>query len=65
MKVHDVLTRIFLSPSDFDKSIYFYEKLFGQKCDVRFSYPEKGLELASVASCLLISGSADHLKPFL
>ncbi len=64
MKINETLTRIYLSPSDLDKSIHFYESLFGQKCDIRFKYPEKGLELASVASCLLISGSADHLKPF-
>lgn len=65
MKIHDVLTRIFVSPADFEKSIHFYENLFGLKCDIRFKYPEKGLELASVASCLLISGSVDQLKPFL
>jgi len=64
MKINETLTRIFLSPSDLDKTIYFYENLFGQKCDVRFQYPEKGLELASVASCLLISGSVVDLEPF-
>ena len=64
MKIIETLTRIFLRPSDLDKSIHFYENLFGQKCDNRFKYLEKGLELASVASCLLISGSADQSKPF-
>jgi hypothetical protein len=64
MKINEVFTRIFLSPSELDKTIHFYEDLFGQKCDVRFNYPEKGLELASVASCLLIAGSDDHLGPF-
>ncbi|GAK58937.1 hypothetical protein U27_05912 [Candidatus Vecturithrix granuli] len=31
---------------------------------MRFKYPEKELELASVGSFLLIAGSADHLQPF-
>lgn len=65
MKINETFTRIFLNPTDLENSIQFYEKLFGQKCGIRFNYPEKGLELATVASCLLISGSADHLKPFL
>lgn len=64
MKIKSVLTRIFLSPSDMDKSIDFYERLSGQKCTMRFKYPEKELELASISSFLLISGSVDNLQPF-
>ncbi len=65
MKIKEVLTRIFLSTSELDSTIEFYENLFGQKCNLRFKYIEKGLELASVGSCLLISGSQEQLKPFI
>ena len=64
MKIYEVLTRIFLNPEEIDRAVSFYENLFGQKCKLRFKYPEKGLELASVGSFLLISGSTNHLKPF-
>jgi len=47
-----------------DKTISFYENLFGLKCKLRFKYPEKELDIASVGSFLLISGSTNHLKPF-
>jgi hypothetical protein len=64
MKIYEVLTRIFLDPLELDKSVSFYESLRGQKCKLRFKYPEKGLELASVGSFLLISDSTNHLRPF-
>ncbi len=64
MKIYKVLTRIFLNPEEIDRSISFYENLFGQKCKSRFKYPEKELELAQVGSFLLISGSTNSLKPF-
>lgn len=64
MQIYKVLTRIFLDHTEMDESVAFHEKLFGQKCKLRFKYPEKGLELAMVGSFLLISGSAAHLKPF-
>ena len=64
MQIYEVLTRIFLNPSEMDNSIAFYEKLLRQKCKLRFKYPEKELDLASVGSFLLISGSPDNLKPF-
>jgi len=34
------------------------------KCDLRFSYSEVGLELASVGQFLLLCGSEDALKHF-
>lgn len=64
MQIFKVLTRIFIDPAEMNKSVAFHENLFGQKCKLRFKYPEKELELAMVGSFLLISGSADHLKPF-
>lgn len=64
MHIYKVLTRIFVDSTGLDNSIAFYENLFGEKCELRFKYSEKELELAMVGSILLISGSADRLKPF-
>ena len=64
MQIYKVFTRIFIDPTELDKSVAFHEKLFGEKCKLRFKYPQKELELAMVGSFLLISGSAVHLKPF-
>ena len=64
MQIYKVLTRIFIDPAELDESVAFHEKLFGEKCTLRFKYPQKELELAMVGSFLLISGSAVALKPF-
>ena len=64
MKILGVLTRIYLSPSELDNTISFYKALFGEKCRMRFQYPEAELELAWVGSVLLIAGSQDKLQPF-
>ena len=64
MKIHKILMRIFVDSRDLENSIHFYEKLFGEKCELKFKYPEKELELAMVGSILLISGSEERLKPF-
>ncbi len=61
-----VLTILFLycTPSELDNTISFYKALFGEKCRMRFQYPEAELELAWVGSVLLIAGSQDKLQPF-
>jgi len=64
MQIYKILTRIFVDSTELENSIFFYEKLFGEKCELRFKYSEKELELAMVGSILLISGSADRLEPF-
>ena len=64
MKIYKILMRIFVDSRELENSIHFYEKLFGEKCELKFKYPEKELELAMVGSILLISGSEDRLKPF-
>lgn len=64
MKILGVLTRIYLSLSELDNTISFYEVLFGEECRMRFKHHEVGLELAWVGSVLLIAGSQDKLKPF-
>ncbi|WP_432463485.1 VOC family protein [Agarivorans sp. QJM3NY_33] len=65
MQIYKILTRIFVGSAELEHSIHFYEKLFGKKCELKFNYSEKDLELAMVGSILLISGSADRLKPFI
>lgn len=64
MKVLEVLIRIYLNPADMDKTIGFYENVFGEKCQLRFKYSDAGLEVAMVGSVLLIAGSDEALKPF-
>ena len=64
MQIYKILTRIFVDSTELENSIHFYEKLFGEKCELRFKYSEKELELAMIGSILLISGSEDRLKPF-
>lgn len=64
MKIYSVLTRIFLEPSQLSETVSFYEELLGEKCELRFKYPEKGLELARIGTFLLIAGSVDQVKPF-
>lgn len=64
MKVLSVLTRVYLPHEELASTISFYEELFGQSCNLRFSYAAVGLELAQVGPILLIAGSKAALKPF-
>jgi predicted enzyme related to lactoylglutathione lyase len=64
MKVIRGMVRVYLAPEDLDKTVDFYEALFGQGCDMRFKYEEAGLEMASVGSVLLIAGRKGRLRPF-
>lgn len=63
MKIYDVLTRFYIK--DIENAIPFYENLLKDKCSLRFSYKEVGLELAQVGNILLLSGSDTALKPFI
>jgi hypothetical protein len=64
MKILQVFTRIYLEPGKLDQAIAFYECLFAERCQLRFQYPEAGLELAAVGSFLLLMGSERALLPF-
>jgi predicted enzyme related to lactoylglutathione lyase len=64
VRVLEVLIRVFVSPEHLEDTISFYERLFGKKARLRFSYPEAELELAGVGSMLLIAGSEEALRPF-
>lgn len=63
MVIKQALIRIYVN--DIESSIDFYEKLFGKKCELRFSYLEIGLELAQIENILIISGTEEALVPFL
>lgn len=64
MKILAILTRVYLSPEVLAPAIAFYEELFGKSCQLRFSYPAVGLELAQVSSILLIAGTEAALEPY-
>ncbi len=64
MRVHEVLTRIYLSHEAFDSAIAFYEQLSGVRCGLRFRYDAVRLVLAKVGCFLLIGGSPEDLAPF-
>jgi len=62
MKVLQTLVRIYVD--NLDSALAFYGNLLDVKCDLRFSYSEVGLELASVGQFLLLAGSEENLKLF-
>lgn len=61
MKVIKVLNRFYVN--DLDQAVVFYEEVLGEKCSLRFEYPQINLELAQVGNILLIRGSDEALKP--
>lgn len=62
MKVKKILTRIYVH--DIEKTIEFYTKLLGKKCESRFKYDEKNLEIAQLGDILILAGSDESLKSF-
>ena len=66
--VREVLLRVFVPPERFAATIRFYEGVFGRGASLRFAYPERRLELASVGSgngsVLIIAGTEADLGPF-
>jgi predicted enzyme related to lactoylglutathione lyase len=66
--IKEVLLRVFVPPERFAETIRFYEAVFGAEQGLRFSYPERRLELASVGSgngsVLIIAGAEADLAPF-
>lgn len=60
--------RVFVENKAFNKTRAFYRPLLNGSDGIHFSYPEKGLELASVVSpklsMLIIAGPAELRQPF-
>jgi hypothetical protein len=68
LTILEVQTRIFVPPGQLGAAVAYYEALTGGRCSLRFPFPERGLELASVssprASFLIIAGDEAALAPF-
>ena len=62
VKILQTYVRIYVT--ELDPAIAFYESLTGQQTDLRFPYPEMGLELASVGPFLILAGFGEALAPF-
>lgn len=62
MNILKVYTPVFIRNDQLEESIAFYEQLLGESSDLRFLYPEAGMEIATVKSILLgASRSSDWL----
>ena len=61
MEILRSLTRIYLAPEAMDKTLAFYEDIFGPR---RFRIQYAGLELASVGPFFLCAGSDEALEPY-
>ncbi|MEV0622112.1 hypothetical protein AB0I81_52955 [Nonomuraea sp. NPDC050404] len=55
--------RVLVPPDGLEPVVRFYEKLLAQPCNLRFSYPERRLELAGVGPVLVIAGAEAALAP--
>ncbi|WP_303869461.1 VOC family protein [Acetobacterium wieringae] len=62
MEIKQILNRFYVE--DIEVSIDFYEKILNEKCELRFKYPDKDLELAQIGNILILAGSNEALKPF-
>jgi hypothetical protein len=68
LSIKELQVRVFVAPDRLDATVACYERLTGGRCGLRFPFPARGLELASVTSpvgsFLIIAGSEDALAPF-
>jgi hypothetical protein len=64
MKILNILVRRYLALDRLEEAVSFYETLIGRKAHLRFSYPERHLELAQVDNILFIAGTQESLAPF-
>lgn len=63
-KVLNVLLRRYIPLEQLDRSIAFYEGVFGRKAHLRFKYEQFHLEIAQVANVLLVAGADSDLERF-
>jgi hypothetical protein len=64
MRILKVMARAYAPQGRFGATIEFYEHLFGEHCELRFSLPALGVEVATVGSMHLFAGVEDKLEPF-
>ena len=62
MKILKTYTRIYTN--QFEATLAYYERLVAAKYDLRFSYQEVGLEIASVGDFLILAGTDNALRLF-
>lgn len=62
MKIEKSLNRFYVN--DIDGAIKFYEKMFDEKCSMKFDYVEKNLKLATIGNVLIIGGCDEALEEF-
>ncbi|MGG3623185.1 VOC family protein [Bacillus gobiensis] len=63
MNILKVYTPFFIRNNQLEESIAFYEQLLGERSDLRFSYHEAGMEIATVSSILLVAGPEGSIAP--
>jgi predicted enzyme related to lactoylglutathione lyase len=61
MKVSDVYVPVRVHGGELERCLSFYENILGERCQLRFDYSERSLELASVGAVLLMAGSETAL----
>lgn len=66
--IPETFTRIFVNSDQLDRTLNFYTNLLNRIVTLRFTYPDKGLDLRAVSfpylSVLVIAGQEESLAPF-
>ncbi|WP_313182446.1 VOC family protein [Lacrimispora sp.] len=60
MQVHKIVTPVYVN--DLESTIAYYEEFLNKKVTNRFSYKEKGLDIAVIDTLLIIAGNEEALK---
>lgn len=60
MQAHKIATPVYVN--DLESAIVYYEQFLNKKVTNRFSYKEKGLDIAVIDTLLIIAGNEEALK---
>ena len=60
MQTYKIVARIYVN--DLDSALEYYEGLLNKKVTNRFSYKEKGLDIAVIDTLMIIAGSEESLQ---
>jgi len=55
--------RLYIDPSQLEKTIAFYEELQDKPCERRISFADRGIKVAVVGAFILLAGSEEVLAP--
>jgi len=64
MRILKVMARSYVSPSEMDATVAFYERLLAERCEIRFPIAALGIEIAAVGAMNIAAGAEDKLAPF-